>query len=186
MYAKHKADRGVAEVNQGGAHVQDTLRRINANLLVRTFHARRSQQLRAESVVALCEQGRVHHVGALAELEEQCRTWVPPGHRAQRGPCGRLGLGLGRESATEEGADDHLVTLGEPGAGPVAVDVPMTSPTPQRLPSMPCHYQVGASHTRNALKAEMSAARYFPAGMFNHWSTEETGMMTGVVGTPGT
>jgi phage terminase large subunit-like protein len=57
--------------------VEDTLRAINANLPVRTVHAHRSKQLRAEPVVALYEQGRVHHVGVLPELEEQCCTWVP-------------------------------------------------------------------------------------------------------------
>ena len=77
VYAKHRADRVVAEVNQGGALVEDTLRAINANLPVRTVHASRSKQLRAEPVVALYEQGRVHHVGVLPELEEQACTWVP-------------------------------------------------------------------------------------------------------------
>ena len=77
VYTKHRADRVVAEVNQGGQLVEDTLRAINANLPVRTVHASRSKQLRAEPVVALYEQGRVHHVGVLPELEEQCCTWVP-------------------------------------------------------------------------------------------------------------
>jgi phage terminase large subunit-like protein len=74
VYGKHKADRVVVEANQGGAMVADTLRAIAANLPVRSVHARRSKQLRAEPVVALYEQGRVHHVGVHALLEEQATT----------------------------------------------------------------------------------------------------------------
>jgi phage terminase large subunit-like protein len=53
------------------------LQTISANLPIRKVHATRGKQLRAEPVVSLFEQGRVHHVGVLAELEEQCCTWVP-------------------------------------------------------------------------------------------------------------
>jgi phage terminase large subunit-like protein len=77
MYAKHHADRIVAESNQGGEMVEDTLRAIHANLPVRTVHAHRSKQVRAEPVAALAEQGRLHVVGTLPELEEQCSTWIP-------------------------------------------------------------------------------------------------------------
>ena len=77
MYAKHNADRIVAESNQGGEMVEDTLRAIHANLPVRTVHAHRSKQVRAEPVAALAEQGRLHVVGMMAELEEQCCTWIP-------------------------------------------------------------------------------------------------------------
>ena len=77
VYAKRRADRLVVEVNQGGQLVEDTLRSINANLPVRSVHACRSKQLRAEPVLALYEQGRVHHVGVLAQLEEEMTTWVP-------------------------------------------------------------------------------------------------------------
>jgi phage terminase large subunit-like protein len=77
VYGKWGADRVVAETNQGGGMVTDTLRNVAPNLAVRTVHAFRSKQLRAEPVVALFEQGRVHVVGFLAQLEEQCTTWLP-------------------------------------------------------------------------------------------------------------
>jgi phage terminase large subunit-like protein len=76
-YGKHGADRVVAEVNQGGQMVEDTLRAIDSNLPVTKVHASRGKQLRAEPVVAMYEQGKVHHVGVHAELESQCTTWVP-------------------------------------------------------------------------------------------------------------
>ena len=37
----------------------------------------RAQEVRAEPVVALYEQGKVHHLGALAQLEDQMCGWVP-------------------------------------------------------------------------------------------------------------
>jgi phage terminase large subunit-like protein len=54
-----------------------TLRVAGANLPIHKIHASRGKALRAEPVVALYEQGRVHHVGVHAELEEQLTTWVP-------------------------------------------------------------------------------------------------------------
>ena len=77
MYEKWGADRVIAETNQGGQMVSDTLRHVAPNLPVRTIHARRGKALRAEPVVALFEQGRVHCVGLFPELEEQACSWVP-------------------------------------------------------------------------------------------------------------
>lgn len=76
-YHHHKADRVVVEVNQGGDLVESTLQTVAANLPTRKVRATRGKQLRAEPVVSLYEQGRVHHVGVLAELEEQATTWIP-------------------------------------------------------------------------------------------------------------
>ena len=76
-YRKWDADRVVVEVNQGGDLVADTLSSISANLPVQKVRATRGKQVRAEPIVSLYEQGRVHHVGVLAELEEQATTWVP-------------------------------------------------------------------------------------------------------------
>ncbi|MBP7632330.1 MAG: hypothetical protein KA758_17890, partial [Acidimicrobiales bacterium] len=45
----------------------------------RKVHASRGKRVRAEPVAALYEQGRVHHVGVLAELEEQMCSWAPDG-----------------------------------------------------------------------------------------------------------
>ena len=40
-------------------------------------YASHSKQPRAEPVVMLYEQARVHHVGVLPELEDEMVTWVP-------------------------------------------------------------------------------------------------------------
>jgi len=40
-------------------------------------HAKRGKVLRAEPIVALYEQARVHHVGSFAALEDEMCSWVP-------------------------------------------------------------------------------------------------------------
>jgi phage terminase large subunit-like protein len=39
--------------------------------------ARRGKALRAEPLVGMYEQGKVHHVGAFGDLETQMTEWVP-------------------------------------------------------------------------------------------------------------
>ncbi|HHN67400.1 MAG TPA: hypothetical protein ENK15_05110, partial [Thermopetrobacter sp.] len=67
----HEADRIVAEVNQGGDMVEELLRQITPDAPFQAVRATRGKQVRAEPVAALYEQGRVHHVGAMPELEDQ-------------------------------------------------------------------------------------------------------------------
>ncbi|MEU7010378.1 terminase family protein [Streptomyces sp. NPDC046332] len=44
---------------------------------VRRVNASQGKRLRAQPVAMLYEQGRVHHVGTLPELEDQLTTWIP-------------------------------------------------------------------------------------------------------------
>jgi phage terminase large subunit-like protein len=77
-YEVFRADRVVAEVNNGGDLVQSTLRTLgDAHLSFRAVHASRGKQIRAEPIAALYEQGKVHHVGSLAKLEDQMTQWDP-------------------------------------------------------------------------------------------------------------
>lgn len=76
-YHKHKADAIVAEVNQGGDMVETTIRTVDPNVRVIKVHAARGKATRAEPVVSLYEQGRVHHFGVFAQLEDQMCTWAP-------------------------------------------------------------------------------------------------------------
>lgn len=69
--ARHGADRVVAEANNGGAMVESVLRAAESGLPVRLVHASRGKSARAEPVAALYERGRVAHVGAFPELEDQ-------------------------------------------------------------------------------------------------------------------
>ena len=62
-YHHHRADRIVAEANQGGDMVENTLRAFDANLSYGKVHASRGKFTRAEPIAALYEQGKIHHVG---------------------------------------------------------------------------------------------------------------------------
>jgi phage terminase large subunit-like protein len=68
---RHKADRLVAEVNQGGEMVTAMIRSIDALVPIKTVHATLSKGTRAEPVSALYEQNRVFHLPGLAALEDQ-------------------------------------------------------------------------------------------------------------------
>ena len=74
-YGKHAADRVVAEVNNGGDLVETNLRNISPNVSYKSVHATRGKVIRAEPVVALYEQKRVHHVSGLGKLEDQMTGW---------------------------------------------------------------------------------------------------------------
>lgn len=67
----HQADRIVAEANLGGDMIEATLRTVEPAIAYKSVHASRGKALRAEPIAALYEQGRVHHVGAFAALEDQ-------------------------------------------------------------------------------------------------------------------
>jgi phage terminase large subunit-like protein len=67
----------VAEVNQGGALVKNAIHTIDPSITVLEVHSKQGKQLRAEPITLAYEQGRVHHVGHLADLETQMISWVP-------------------------------------------------------------------------------------------------------------
>jgi phage terminase large subunit-like protein len=66
-----KADRVVAEANQGGAMVESVLRAAELALPLRLVHASRGKAARAEPVAALYEAGRVRHAGCFPALEDE-------------------------------------------------------------------------------------------------------------------
>lgn len=76
-YRDWQADRIVAEANQGGVMVEHVLQTVDADAPITLVRASRGKIARAEPVAALYEQGRVHHVGAFAKLEDQLTTFVP-------------------------------------------------------------------------------------------------------------
>jgi hypothetical protein len=77
LYKKHKANRIIAETNNGGDLVINVLKQVDPMVPTKKVVASRGKQVRAEPVSALYEQGRVHHVGGFAELEDQMVTWTP-------------------------------------------------------------------------------------------------------------
>ena len=80
------ADKVVAERNFGGAMVESTIRTADANLPVKLVTASRGKVLRAEPIAALYEQGKVHHVGNFADLEEQMTMTTTAGFQGGGSP----------------------------------------------------------------------------------------------------
>jgi phage terminase large subunit-like protein len=76
MFAR-KADRIVAERNNGGDLVEANLRAVNPDIPYRSVWASRGKLTRAEPVAALYEQGRIHHAGSFASLEDEMCDWEP-------------------------------------------------------------------------------------------------------------
>src|SRR5438309_10546042 len=70
-YQAHKADRVVAETNNGGDLIEAILRTVELEFAYKGVHASRGKLTRAEPIAALYEQHRVHHVGAFGILEDE-------------------------------------------------------------------------------------------------------------------
>jgi phage terminase large subunit-like protein len=85
LYRAHSADRIVAEVNSGGEMVEATLRMVDPNVPFTSVRASRGKVVRAEPVAALYEQGRVHHVGTFAKLEDQMCSFTTDFDRSRAG-----------------------------------------------------------------------------------------------------
>ncbi len=83
-YERHHADRIVAEQNFGGEMVEHVIRTVSPQAPVKLVAASRGKEVRAEPVAALYEQGRVHHVGTFAALEDELVTWDPA--KSERSP----------------------------------------------------------------------------------------------------
>jgi phage terminase large subunit-like protein len=76
-YRRFKANRIVAEINNGGEMVVEVLRQSDPNLPVRKVTATRGKFLRAEPIAAAYERGAVFHLGDFPKLEDQLCTLTP-------------------------------------------------------------------------------------------------------------
>jgi len=78
-YHRLEADRLVAEINQGGDMVAAVIAQVDETVAFQAVRATRGKGVRAEPVAALYEQGRVRHLGAFPELEDQlCMLGAEP------------------------------------------------------------------------------------------------------------
>lgn len=113
-YYAWKADKLVAEGNFQGEQVRLAMRQVRHPMGPPPFAlvtASRGKQLRAEPIVMLYEQGRIHHVGPLAMLEHQMTTWVPsaPKDADEGDDGGELVTEAGaQEGESETDADEQL------------------------------------------------------------------------------
>jgi phage terminase large subunit-like protein len=86
VYDRHRADKIVLERNYGGDLGQAVLQRVRRNLPVRMVTASRGKHVRAEPIALLYEQGKVKHVGAFPELEDQLCAMRPDGYAGAGSP----------------------------------------------------------------------------------------------------
>jgi predicted phage terminase large subunit-like protein len=76
-YHDHEANLIVAERNQGGELVRDTMLNIDRGLPIKLVFASKGKVARAEPVSALDEQGKIHHVGVFPKMEDEMCCFVP-------------------------------------------------------------------------------------------------------------
>ena len=86
MFDKHEADAIVIEVNQGGDMCEHTLRTVRSGLPIIKVRASRGKHVRAEPIAALYATGRVSHVGAFPELEDQMCKMTAAGYEGEGSP----------------------------------------------------------------------------------------------------
>jgi phage terminase large subunit-like protein len=84
-YQRHKADRIIAEKNNGGDMVENTIRMVSYNVSFKAVHASRGKVTRAEPISALYEQRKIHHVGALSVLEDEMCAFTSDFDRTRAG-----------------------------------------------------------------------------------------------------
>lgn len=125
-YARLDADAVIAEGNFQGEQVRLVMKVAQTETQIavnyRLVHASRGKVLRAEPVVALYEQGRIHHVGRHVGLEHQMTHWVPPRNA---------------DGAGEDKGDPELVEQSEPAGDGETSEQPLPSDySPDRVDAL--------------------------------------------------
>lgn len=86
IYKTLKADRIVAERNNGGEMVETTIHSVDENVPVKLVWAARGKHVRAEPISSFYEQNRIHHVGTFAILEQQLSFFTNKGYQGGDSP----------------------------------------------------------------------------------------------------
>ncbi len=86
LFDEFEADKVVIETNQGGDMAEDVLRSIRPNAPIRRVHASKGKVARAEPIASLYEQGRISHIGAFSELEDQMTLMTHHGYEGSGSP----------------------------------------------------------------------------------------------------
>ena len=81
-FHQYKADRIIAEVNNGGDLVEKVIRTVDRQVPYSAVRASRGKMIRAEPIAALYEQGKVYHVGEFKKLEDQMTTFTPTARKS--------------------------------------------------------------------------------------------------------
>ena len=86
VFDRQKADKIVLERNYGGDLGVAVLQRSRSSLPVKVVTASRGKHVRAEPVALLYEQGKVRHLGAFPQLEDQLCAMRPDGYAGSGSP----------------------------------------------------------------------------------------------------
>lgn len=86
VYDRFEADAVVIEINQGGDMVRHTLRTVRPGLRIIEVRATRGKHVRAEPIAALYTTGKISHVGAFPELEDQMCLMTAAGYEGEGSP----------------------------------------------------------------------------------------------------
>jgi phage terminase large subunit-like protein len=86
LYHRWSADRIVGERNYGGDMVRFTVATADRSAAFKEVVASRGKAVRAEPISALYEQGKVHHVGIFADLEDQMCNFTASGYIGEGSP----------------------------------------------------------------------------------------------------
>lgn len=122
LYDQFDADCIVAEANQGGDMVMNTIRAIRPTIPVKLVHATRGKFVRAEPIAALYEQGKVFHAEPLPALEDQMCSWTVGLDRR------KTGFSPDRVDALVWGMADLLPQMTRRTDRPKANPLPIASP----------------------------------------------------------
>lgn len=85
LYGVWKANKVIAEINQGGALVEANLRGTEGgqHIPYKGINVKKGKLIRAEPVAGLSEQGKIHFVGSFPRLEAELTTWDPQDQSAK-------------------------------------------------------------------------------------------------------
>lgn len=108
-YHDYEADCVIGEKNNGGDMVESTLANVDDSVVFEEVWASRGKAPRAGPVVAVYQQGRVHHVGLHRDLEDQCCQWEP-GQKGQASPDRMDALVWGVSSMLPTSREPRLTT----------------------------------------------------------------------------
>lgn len=85
-YERYEADIVVAEVNYGGAMVEQVIRTHNPRISFKALTSTRGKHIRAEPVSVLYEQGKVRHMGDFTLLEDELCAFSNTGYTGDKSP----------------------------------------------------------------------------------------------------
>lgn len=86
LFDKWQADTVIGEKNYGGDMVRAVIQGFDSSVPVKLVTATRGKTVRAEPVASLYQQGKVHHLEILPEMEDQLCEFSTAGYQGETSP----------------------------------------------------------------------------------------------------